>query len=192
MISDRAALSQPVTVIVTREVRAGREGEYETWLHGFQLAMREFPGYLGVQTIRPSGEEREYVSVFRFASVAELRAWDRSAERREWLSRLPSDVSVRDADIREHLGLELWVSPGAGEPDRWRTAMLVVVCVYLLVLGVTPVTDWALAFLPPLVRLFASVFVQVLILTYVVMPQLVRWLRPWLFRERTAPHHGDR
>ncbi|MBX3637538.1 MAG: hypothetical protein KF683_19385 [Rubrivivax sp.] len=47
--SDAAADTGPVTVVVTRRVRAGREAGYEAWLARLQSAARGLPGYLGVR-----------------------------------------------------------------------------------------------------------------------------------------------
>ena len=47
-------MTGPVTLVLRRKVKAGREAEYETWLAGVQEASRGVAGYLGVSTIRPA------------------------------------------------------------------------------------------------------------------------------------------
>jgi antibiotic biosynthesis monooxygenase (ABM) superfamily enzyme len=60
--------------------------------------------------------------------------------------------------------------------------LLVVVysMVVLLNYCLAPFTeDW-----PMLARLFATIFCQVILMTYVVMPHVTRLFRPWLFGEQ--------
>lgn len=80
----------PVTVVVTRRVKPGREADYEAWLAGLQAEARQLPGYLGVTTQRPGpGGPREYVSAIRFATLADLRAFETGELRaRPWRTSL--------------------------------------------------------------------------------------------------------
>ena len=36
---------EPVTVVITRRVKAGREAQYEAWLARLQAEARSLPGY---------------------------------------------------------------------------------------------------------------------------------------------------
>ena len=42
--------TEPVTVIIRRRVRPGREAAYEAWLQRLQADARMLQGYLGVTT----------------------------------------------------------------------------------------------------------------------------------------------
>ncbi|MDE1998361.1 MAG: hypothetical protein KGI91_04475 [Burkholderiales bacterium] len=42
--------AEPVTELIRRRVKAGRELEYEAWLQRLQAEARSLPGYLGVTT----------------------------------------------------------------------------------------------------------------------------------------------
>ena len=77
----------PLTVVVTWPVRKGREKEFEAWRHEIAAAALQFPGHMGVNVIRPSGTEREYVVIFRFDTYEHLRAWQESDIRRELLKK---------------------------------------------------------------------------------------------------------
>jgi hypothetical protein len=73
----------PVTLTVSRRVKRGREAEYETWLKGINQVAASFPGFCGVNVIRPSSNgQGEYVSIFRFDSYTNLKAWEESEIRR--------------------------------------------------------------------------------------------------------------
>jgi uncharacterized protein len=83
----------PVTLTVSRRVKRGREAEYETWLKGINQAAASFPGFCGVNVIRPSSNgQGEYVSIFRFDSHINLKAWEESEIRRQRLTNMPDGI----------------------------------------------------------------------------------------------------
>jgi uncharacterized protein len=182
-----------VTILFRRRVHAGHEAEYEGWLASLQEASRAAPGYVGVETIRPGEGSplREYVSIVRFASYDDLRAWEASAIRDRWLARMPPGVVDGDAEIKHLDGLEFWFrSPG--DPVKAPSAhkmVLVIIPIVVAIASLTgPLLRWLLADVPSLVRLAVSAAIQVALMTYVIMPRVTRWLRGWLF---TTPR-GDR
>ena len=78
---------EPVTVVVTRRVKRGREAAYEAWLERLVREASTMPGYLGTSIQRPApGAPPEYTSVSRFDSVANLRAFEASELRRRALA----------------------------------------------------------------------------------------------------------
>ena len=64
----------PLTVVVTWRVRRGREREFEAWRHEMAATALRFPGHMGIDVMRPSGDDPEYVVIFRFDTYAHLRA----------------------------------------------------------------------------------------------------------------------
>ena len=87
--------AEPVTVVVTRRVKAGREADYEAWLTRLLAAAAELPGYLGTTVQRPPSGSRTYTSIFRFATVDELRRFEASDLRRDALREM---VELVEAD----------------------------------------------------------------------------------------------
>jgi hypothetical protein len=53
------AAADPVTVVITRRVKTGREADYEVWLRRLQADAHGLRGYLGVTTQRPAPGTRE-------------------------------------------------------------------------------------------------------------------------------------
>jgi antibiotic biosynthesis monooxygenase (ABM) superfamily enzyme len=181
-------MTGPVTLVLRRKVKAGREAEYETWLAGLQEASRGVAGYLGVSTIRPAegNVAREFVSIVRFDSYQNLRAWEESELRRQWSARLPVDAVDGDVDIRRLEGLEFWFqAPGAAapvSPSAHKMAMVIFVLVLCLVTGLGPLLRALFPNAPPFVRTVLIVGLQVSLMTYVIMPRVTKWLAGWLFR----------
>lgn len=188
-MSGSNAPDEPVTVIITRRVKAGREAAYEAWLQRLQNETRTVPGYLGVTTQRPAaGAPRDYVSVVRFASLAHLQAFERSDQRARHLAAV-ADLVETDAHWERVTGLEFWFTPPPGtvvaQPSRPRMALLLIAVVYLLVLGFGRLVALAAAALPvapPLpVQLLVTITIEVVFMTWWLMPRLTRALSRWLY-----------
>lgn len=184
--------TEPVTTVVTRRVKAGREADYEAWLQRLQAEARSMPGYLGVTTQRPApGGAREYVSAVRFRTLDDLRRFERSSLRARYMDEV-RDLVEADAVWRTQTGLEFWFSPPAGTvvpvPSRPRMAALMIAVVFLLVLSIGSLVNQAAALLPFVVpaplRLLTTITLEVLLMTYWLMPALTRRMARWIYPAR--------
>jgi hypothetical protein len=181
----------PVTLVITRRVKAGHETAYEDWLRRTTEAFRGHAGYRGVDIQRPAlGAPREYTSVLRFDDVASLRAFERSPERARLVAEVAPHVEA-DAVWQQATGLEFWFSPPPGtvvaQPSRLRMALVMIVVVFGLVLSIGAAVNLLLGALPYALRLFVTIVVEVFLMTYVLMPVLTRRLARWIYpRTRTA------
>lgn len=179
-------LTEPVTVVVTRRVKPDRRRDYEHWLRRFVADAATLPGHLGTQVTPPPEDaaDPEYVSVFRFDSVEHLREFERSDLRGRYLDEV-ADMVRADAVWDTQTGLEFWFAPPPGtvvaQPSRFRMALLLIVLVYTLVLGIGGLAAAVFAGIPSQLRLFLVVAIEVLLLTYVIMPPLTRALARWLY-----------
>ena len=187
-----ANAAEPVTVIIRRRVKPGAEAAYEAWLQALQADARDLPGYLGVTTQRPApGGPRDYVSAVRFDSLVNLQAFERSDLRREHLARL-GDWVEGDAAWEAMTGLEFWFSPPPGtvvpQPSRPRMALVMVVMVFTLVLMIGSAVNAVFARLPfdtpyPL-RLLVTIAIEVVLMTWWLMPLVTRRLARWIYPQR--------
>jgi hypothetical protein len=180
-----ATSSEPVTVVVVRRVKAGREADYERWLARLLAGAKELPGYLGANVHRPGpGAAREYTSVFRFDSVANLRAFEAGELRRRALAEVGEYVEA-DAAWKELTGLELWFTAPPGtvlpQPSRFRMALVMIAVVFGLVLSIGKVVGLVLEAAPMPLRLLVTITLEVFFMTYFLMPRLTRWLAPWIY-----------
>lgn len=179
----------PVTLVVRRRVRPGREADYEAWLARLQAVARDAPGYLGVTTQRPApGGPLEYTSVIRFASLAAWQAYTRGEAYARALDEV-APLADGDAVWEQLTGLEFWFAPPAGtavpQPSRPRMALLLIVVVFVLVLVVGRLVDALAGLLPFAVpqpmRLLLTVVLQVALMTWWLMPLLTRRLARWIY-----------
>jgi antibiotic biosynthesis monooxygenase (ABM) superfamily enzyme len=74
------------TVVVTHVVAAGREDDYKPWQQRTIEAARGFDGFEGAEVYPPSSAgSREWVVVYRFATIDQLTVWTQSEVRRRLL-----------------------------------------------------------------------------------------------------------
>jgi uncharacterized protein len=109
-------LTEPTpTVIVSRRVRPGAERDFERWNERLRAAAKRFKGYVGSEVQPPSeAHPDEWVTIYRFASVAELDAWLDSGERAALMA---EGEHLLDAPAREQRVVE---------PAAWSSAVTAV------------------------------------------------------------------
>ncbi|NER80372.1 MAG: antibiotic biosynthesis monooxygenase [Leptolyngbya sp. SIO1D8] len=177
--------NQHVTAVITHQVRAGRETEYEAWIKGIAADARQFEGHLGVNILRPqSGVASDYVIVLQFESCPHLDAWLTSDIRKSWIERAQPLIQEQES-VQVLTGLEGWFQlpkqGGPAVPKRYKQAILIWVGVMMVSLFVHPLLAHGLQYLPWLLRIVVSAAVTVFLLSYLIMPRLTRWFKGWLF-----------
>ena len=80
-------LADPITVVVTRRVRAGRDANFAQWAQELTAAAGAIPGYLGTTVLAPDGAADRHL-VERFADGASPTAWEESPTRAELIGRV--------------------------------------------------------------------------------------------------------
>jgi antibiotic biosynthesis monooxygenase (ABM) superfamily enzyme len=72
-----------VTVIIGQRVRPGTEQQFLAWQHDVNDAASGYPGFVGAEVTAPTGAEPDWVVIYRFDSIANLRAWLNSSTRQD-------------------------------------------------------------------------------------------------------------
>lgn len=178
----------PITITVSRKVKPGREADYEAWSKEIISAGASFPGFLGVNVLKPAHETGgEYVSIYRFDTYAHAREFQNSSQRAELLDKLEEENIVEgEPEIKQVTGLETWFElpevPASATPSPHRMAIVLIVVVFVLVLTISYLLGPHMQSLPLPVRVLILVTLQVLLMTYIVMPRVTRLLKNWLYR----------
>ena len=174
--------AEPVTVTVARVVRPDQQEAFEKEADEILAVAARFPGNLGATLLRPGPDSSEYHLVYRFADDESLAAWERSADRHAFLTRMRHMVEhERYARVA---GLESFFTRPPRPGPRWRMTVLTVGAVLLITsllqLFVMPhLAGWPLG-----ARLLLSAVVVVTLLGYVVMPALTKLFARWLSARR--------
>lgn len=170
-------MTDPITIIVRRRVKPGQEAAYEAWLTRLTEGARaQFPGYLGAEFHRPApGPDRTYRSLFRFATLEQLEAFERSDFRAAMLDEA-APLFQADAAWERMSGLEFWFDPPPGtrvpQPSPHRMALVLAGVVFALVLFLNLILGPLMTGWPLPLRVAVTVTIQVGLMTYVIMPRL--------------------
>ncbi len=180
----------PVTVIISRRVKPGRVQEFEEWTSGILRQVSKFKGYYGVNIIPPSDPGNlEYVVIFRFNSYKNLKRWEDSPIRSEWLERV-RDLTEGDSDVRKLTGLEYWFrvpnKPLTTPPPRYKIVIVTFIALFPTILLVSLVLNPLLGTLPELLRLAIAIIGTMILMTYWIMPLMNRLLASWLYDNKTV------
>ena len=171
------------TTIFARRVRPGHEAQYEAWLTGISQASSGFAGNHGTTILRPAGGREDYIAITHFDTAEHLDRWLASDERQGWLDKLES-ISVEREQVTQLAGMERWFTvPDHGDPrmpPRYKTAALVLLGLYPVVLLLNAVLRPLLTELPEPLAVLASLAVSVPLMVWVVLPFLTRTFRRWL------------
>lgn len=178
-------MDEPVAVLTMRTVKPGLEKEFESRLHELISASLQAEGQLGVHVVRPppGSNSREYGIIRRFTDSDARDRFYQSQLFKQWEGKV-AELTEPGTVRQELTGLEAWFTlPGRernANPPRWKMAAVTA-------LGVWPVSVLIPSLLKPLIgglhpwlQAFCIAVGIVIVLTWAVMPLLVKIFRRWL------------
>ncbi|MEU7057091.1 antibiotic biosynthesis monooxygenase [Streptomyces sp. NPDC046197] len=183
MNGSRVRCTEPVTTVLTWQVRPGHEDEFEQWTRAITRVARRFPGNEGVAWLRPE-DGHLFHAVLRFCDPQRLSAWLTSPERAEWHRRIEGIAREISSERQSTTGMETWFSlPGTTvqPPPRWKMVLTTLLGAYPFTLLIQWLVTPRTAAWPLPLRAALLPVLLLPILTYLVMPRLSRLLRPWLY-----------
>jgi len=174
-----------ITVSISRRVKTGCEAAYEEWISGVIEAASTYPGHLGTNVLRPGpATNHEYVIIYRFDSYEHCQSWENSYLRQQWLEKLEGLVEGKTTTKRG-TGLEFWFDlpelPTHKNASPHKMAIVLIVVVYVLVIAINLLFQPLLEPLSLWWRTLFIVVLQVLLMTFFVMPRVTKLLKNWLF-----------
>ncbi|MEM8958860.1 MAG: antibiotic biosynthesis monooxygenase [Pseudomonadota bacterium] len=184
-------MTDTVTIVVRQRVKPGREADYEAWLKRMtEGASSRFPGYIGVGFHRPAHPGDIYRQIFRFDSVEQLEAFERSDYRAGMLAE-GAELFEADPSFERMTGLEFWFDPPKGtklpQPSPHRMALVMILVVFTMILVLSTIIGALTPGWPRPLRLLLTVTVQVCLMTYLVMPTLTPLIAGFIYpRSRTV------
>jgi hypothetical protein len=176
-----------ITVVVTRRVKRGREKEAERWINGIIQAAMKFEGHLGANIIPPTNPQKsEYVVIFRFNNDENLKKWEESSICAEWIDRAKT-FTVGKTKIQKITGLEYWFTlpdkAFQAPPPRYKMAIATIIALYPTVKVVGTISNYLTDFTSISFHLLIELTATVLLMTYLVMPVMIRLLAFWLYKD---------
>lgn len=178
---------QPVTILITRSPRQSSQREFEQALSDTINAALEFPGHLGVTVLKPQrGDNNDYRIIVKFASDADYQRWCRSNEATHWFKIL-NRLEEKPPNLETMTGIETWFAVNSSvsrpmiPPPRYKMAIVTWIAIFILIVIINLLFGGFLASLPMLLRSFLLTVSLVILMTYVVMPQMSRLFSRWLY-----------
>jgi antibiotic biosynthesis monooxygenase (ABM) superfamily enzyme len=134
---------EPITVLVSRRPRKGKEREFEKALSDTINVALQFPGHLGVSILKPQLDESDaYRILVKFDSATHYQQWYRSPEAVYWFNVL-ARLEAQPPNFEVMTGLEAWftVSNFATfrpivPPPRTKMALLTWLAIFPLIVGI--------------------------------------------------------
>lgn len=174
------AAGEPVKVVIERRARPDETAAVEAWTRDLLLSAQRGAALEGSSVLRREGGE--HLILLRFASQADLDAWQASPDVAALLRR-GAEISEAASPPVVRTGLETWFTlPGnataATPPPRWKMALVTWSALLPQIVLLSFVVPKSLPFL---VNVAISTAIPVAMLTWVVMPRLTRMLHVWLY-----------
>jgi uncharacterized protein len=170
--------------VFLHSVTPGKEAEFVAAQSDLTLVSASFPGYDGT-ALFPADSSGQWMSVLRFRTTGQLTGWIRSRERQEALPRLRGELTRDFAELPRSapFGSTVRVADGQARiTPAWKTAMLVLLCLYPTVMLLSNSLAPAMSRLginSPLAVLVGNA-VSVVLLQWVLVPAASLPFRRWL------------
>jgi uncharacterized protein len=182
--------SEPVALVIRHAVEKGHEAIYEDWTRRILEAVSASPGYQGREVLKPHAAGEPYTVIVRFASQAGLNRWLDSDERKAFIRELEGAIGSRD-HYEVRAGIDVWFTPhGPKRPKAYKQFLITLAAIYPLTLVVpqllAPIWSGIPFFENRFVGNFIVAVVIVGLMTYVIMPNVMRLLHRWLFESGTS------
>jgi len=179
------AVKHGVTMVMVTEIKPGKEAAYRAWADRIQKLQAAFPGYVGSFVQPPQHNERGWTTVLRFDSTPHLEKWLKSGERAAMVKESEELVEGFHAQ-RIDTSFPGWVpnDPATGKPpNKWKTACLILLTLFPLVMLEIRFLNPHLHALNPAVGTFIGNAITVALTTWPLMPLAIYGFHAWLFPE---------
>lgn len=181
--SSNSSYTAPAVVAIAHRVKPGYEAEFEAAVQAVTLAASTFPGYLGSDILYPQTRRGEWQLIMRFDTPAHLQEWENSPVCQEWIAR--AEALAELPKVLRVNGLEAWFSlpqvPNATPPPKWKTAIVSAIGLYPVISVLPPLLRPITGHLPGWLATLVSISIMMPLMTWVVMPQVTRLFKGWLY-----------
>jgi len=180
---------QGASVVITHQIKEGKQQEYENWLNEIGPLCRNATGHLDWQIIRPIPTlTSTYNVIIRFDSTEHLKDWMNSQERSRLIEKAIHLLDNGD-NYSISSGLDFLFAPLEGKtrvPMRWKQYLATWSAIYPLSVGIPLIVLPILRKLGiPSYRFIDSLLISgtiVLLMVYLVMPYYTKLIKKWLYK----------
>jgi antibiotic biosynthesis monooxygenase (ABM) superfamily enzyme len=177
------------TMVMVTQIKPGKEAAYRAWANRIQKLQATFPGFIGSFVQPPQRGEVDWTTILRFDSAANLERWLKS-DARAAMVKESEDLVGGFLAQRVDTSFPGWIpnDPATGAPpNMWKTACLVLLTLFPVVMLELRFLNPQIESLNPAVRTFIGNAISVGLTTWPLMPLAIFVFRDWLFPEGKAP-----
>jgi len=163
-------------------IRPDREEAFQDWRRRILDEVRKWEGFLGTESFDAlDGVKPEFIVVVRFDSRANLDEWLKSKVRNDFMKEVRKHVHHYTLR-RIGSGFEGWfdISENAEPPARWRQALVILSALFPVIMVMRRLLSPIFLVLPLPVAFLILLTLDMVFLTYAVMPHYSRLMRFWL------------
>lgn len=176
--------NQSITTVVRHFIKADKEEAFKKWTKGINEKAQQFEGFEGLQLIAPPANHLEYIILFKFSSLQALQQWMDSKERKQEVSKLKA-LSEKEMVINQVEGIDFWFEnpnkKATKTPPKWKMAILTWIAVFPGVILLSQFYHWLFPTFDNVIITLLLTLTLVTLLTWVLMPNLVKLCKSWLF-----------
>src|SRR5262249_53707899 len=161
-----------VTQVIFSRLKPGMEDRYRKWAARIQQAQARYEGYRGMYIQAPASGGSHWITMLRFDTAEHLRAWLAAPERAAMLEEARAYIESEEL-VRLATSFPGWVridpDTGKGPPD-WKTALLVLLGLYPIVVIELLYLNPLLVGLAPAIGVFIGNVLSVAATSFLTMP----------------------
>jgi len=174
-----------ITTVVRHFIKSDKRKDFENWTKKISAIAKQFKGFEGLQLIPPPTGNKEYIILFKFSSIPALEKWMDSEERQKEVIKLKA-LSEKEMMLGQIEGIDFWFEAPekkAAAPLKWKMSLLTWLAVFP---GVVLLSKLYHGLFPDFPGMLLTLFVTltlVPLLTWVLMPNIVKLFKGWLFKK---------
>ncbi len=176
-----------ITTVVRHFIKPDKRKDFEKWTKGISAKAKQFEGFEGLQLIAPPSDSKEYITLFKFSSVPALQKWMDSDERNKELSKLNA-LSEKEMVLGQITGIDFWFEApqkkSAAAPPKWKMSLLTWLAVFPGVVLLSKLYHALFPDFPAMLLTLLVTLTLVPLLTWVLMPNIVKLFKGWLFQNK--------
>lgn len=185
MTEAKPLIDPPVTITVSRLVKPGCETEFEKLASEVSQHANTFPGHLGTDLFRPSGDNKEYRIIYKFDCMSHFYAWKNSEIRTDYYKKI-KPLLCKPPQVSVLTGLETWFDlPNhqgpLAPPPRYKMAIVSWIAIYPLVILILEVLNPIVSHLNIPAKAAMITLIAIPTMTYILMPRMTQWFSRWLY-----------
>jgi antibiotic biosynthesis monooxygenase (ABM) superfamily enzyme len=170
--------------VFLHSVAPGKDAEFIAAQRDLTLVSSGFSGYEGT-ALFPADPAGQWMSVLRFRTAGQLGGWIRSRERQQALPRLRDELTHDFSELPHSapFGSTVRISDGQTRiTPAWKSAMLVVLCLYptVVLLSKSLAPELGHLGMDQAAAMFVGNVISVALLQWVLVPAASRPFRRWL------------